>query len=287
MYSYITYDIEYSHMASTLMEREIRYVRIKPSENIAGYVRHFWEGEVDLVGEDDFRHFSIATSSAKLVFHYKGDFKELNPAGELKNSFVSGLQGQSRSHTQFISNNDVGIFGIEFYPYAIPSLFSISADAVTGQFIDLETLLGARGRELQNRILSATCTAERVAIATKFLESGMTALNSSPVMDAIHHIHLSRGIISIHHLAGQYNVSLRQFERLFKGLTGLAPKTYAKVIRFETAVSKLNKGQSLTHIALDSGYFDQSHFIHDFRAFTGLLPKDYCRIIGALPAPQY
>lgn len=261
----------------------MKYYRIKPSESIAQYVKYFWVGEVDVDNGDHFKHFSIATSNAKLVFHYKGHFKELNSTGELTSSFLSGLQGQSKSHTQFISNDDVGIFGIEFFPYAIPFLFSIPATAVTNQFIDLEILLGARGRDLQNCILSASCNRERVSIVTKFLESVMKPFRHSFIMDSIDRINLSKGEINIYNLIRQYDVSQRQFERLFKEVTGFSPKSYAKILRFELAVSKFPGNQSFTHIALDSGYFDQSHFIHDFRQFTGLLPKDYWKIVNALP----
>jgi AraC-like DNA-binding protein len=259
----------------------MKYYRIKPSESIAQYVKYFWVGEVDVENGDHFKHFSIATSNAKLVFHYKGHFKELRPTGELQHAFISGLQGQSKSHAQFISKEDVGIFGVELFSYAIPFLFSIPATAVTNQFIDLNLLPGAR--DLQDQILTASCNAERVRIATKFLESVMKPFKNSFIMESIHCLNLSKGEINIYDLIRQYNISQRQFERLFKEMTGFTPKSYAKVLRFESAVSKFSGNQSFTHIALDSGYFDQSHFIHDFREFTGLLPKDYWKIVNGLP----
>jgi AraC-like DNA-binding protein len=263
----------------------MKYYRIRPSESIAKYVKYFWVGEADVDKDSNFNHFSIATSNAKLVFHYKGHFKELNSSGELKHSFLSGLQGQSKSHTQFISNDPVGIFGIEFFPYAIPSLFSIPATAVTNQFIDIELLPGIRGGDLQDLILAASDNTERVNIATKFLESMMKPFRNPFIIDSIHHMNLSKGEINICNLIGQYQVSQRQFERLFKEMTGFSPKSYAKILRFESAVSKFPGNQSFTEIALDSGYFDQSHFIHDFREFTGFVPKDYWKILKGLPVP--
>ena len=269
------------------MESKIKYYRIKPSESIAQYVKYFWVGEADVDKGDHFKHFSIATSNAKLVFHYKGHFEELNKNGELKHSFISGLQGQSKVHTQFISNDNVGIFGIEFFPYAIPFLFSIPATTVTNQFIDLKTLLGVKGEELQNRIFAASCNTERVSIATKFLESVMKPFKNPFIIESIECINLSKGEINISNLICRYGVSSRQFERLFKEVTGFTPKSYAKISRFESAISKFRSHQSFTEIALDSGYFDQSHFIHDFREFTGFPPKDYWKIINAQPVTDY
>lgn len=258
----------------------MRYSRIKPSESIAQYVKYFWVGEADVNKGANFTHFSIATSNAKLIFHYKAHFKEVNATGEWKHSFVSGIQGQSKKHTQFITNESVGIFGIEFFPYAIPFLFSIPATALTNQFIDLTLLPGIRGGDLQQRILAASGDVERVSIATKFLESVMKPFRNQFIMDSIHRINLSGGEISVGSLIGQYEISQRQFERLFKEMTGLTPKSYAKVLRFESALSRFQGNQSFTDIALESGYFDQSHFIHDFREFTGFVPKDYWKMVN-------
>lgn len=93
----------------------------------------------------------------------------------------------------------------------------------------------------------------------------------------------SAGSISIEQLAEDTGYTARYIDRCFRNETGLSPKQLAKIVRFQAAVSALNqnqhKGRSLTEIAADLGYFDQSHFVHDFKAYTGLTPKKYQKLL--------
>ncbi|TXJ23716.1 MAG: AraC family transcriptional regulator [Chitinophagaceae bacterium] len=73
-----------------------------------------------------------------------------------------------------------------------------------------------------------------------------------------------------------YYLSTRQFERNFKEFAGFSPKLYSRIIRFQSAIEQYGQtGKSLTEIAYDCGYYDQSHFIHDFKEFSGLHPRHY------------
>ena len=87
------------------------------------------------------------------------------------------------------------------------------------------------------------------------------------------------GSISIEQLAEDTGYTTRYIDKCFRNETGLSPKQLAKIVRFQSAISALNQnqhiGRSLTEIAADLGYFDQSHFVHDFKAYTGLTPKKY------------
>jgi transcriptional regulator GlxA family with amidase domain len=69
----------------------------------------------------------------------------------------------------------------------------------------------------------------------------------------------------------------RQLERKFKKHIGVSPKQLGKVIRLQTALKMLlnEETESLTHIAYESEYYDQAHFIKDFKEFTGTNPKDF------------
>jgi AraC-like DNA-binding protein len=266
---------------------DINYHQIKPSQALSDYVKFFWIGKVTASKEDHFRHLSIATRSPQLIFHYQGTFTEVTATGTLKESFSSGIQGPSKTHAEFISCENVGIFGIEFFPYAIPALFSISAAAITNQYIDLKTFLGAKGSDLEDRIFSADTNRERVRIATEFLESQIKRTINPHIIAAVKSIDESGGQMDLKTLLKNVPFSQKQLERLFSQHVGFTPKLYLRITRFETAINNLHKKRSFTSLALDTGYFDQSHFNHDFMEFTGLQPKNYLKAIGNLPVdPQ-
>ena len=119
---------------------------------------------------------------------------------------------------------------------------------------------------------------QRVAIISSFLERKLLANNKSQpafcsaISDIIH----SGGSVSVNELAKRSFLSIRQFERNFKTFSGFTPKLYSRIIRFQTATQQYGNSQkSLTDIAYDCGYYDQSHFIHDFKQFSGYHPKQY------------
>jgi AraC-like DNA-binding protein len=79
---------------------------------------------------------------------------------------------------------------------------------------------------------------------------------------------------NIENVASRYGISSRYLQKLFLQYTGLTPKLYHKINRFQKSLVLVSKkNMPLTSIAYDCGYFDQSHFIRDFKSFTGFLPS--------------
>ena len=126
-------------------------------------------------------------------------------------------------------------------------------------------------------MLTAVNNEGRVAILTEFLERRLCDVRTAEpaVFGSISHIIEARGLVNVRHLAREYFLSERQFERKFKEFAGFSPKTYSRIIRFQAALKEYGRNKSLTDIAMDCGYYDQSHFINDFREFTGYNPKVY------------
>ena len=87
----------------------------------------------------------------------------------------------------------------------------------------------------------------------------------------------SHGQLKISNLCNTMNISRQYFHQYFKEKIGLAPKSYAKIIRLRHTVDMIynNKAKSQTQIALDMGYFDQSHFIYDFKSILNQTPKSF------------
>ena len=85
------------------------------------------------------------------------------------------------------------------------------------------------------------------------------------------------GKLSVDILAEQLQVNRRQLERNFASAIGLSPKQLSKIIKFQAALKQLsaNQFQSLTAVAYEGHYYDQSHFIKDFKEFTGISPKRF------------
>ena len=83
----------------------------------------------------------------------------------------------------------------------------------------------------------------------------------------------NHGCVSIDDLAAQAGLSARQFRRLCVELTGLTPKFLARVLRFRRALQHVHAHPcAFARLALDCGYYDQAHFINEFRELSGRTP---------------
>ena len=80
----------------------------------------------------------------------------------------------------------------------------------------------------------------------------------------------------IENVAARYGITSRYLQKIFLQHTGLTPKLYSKIARFQNSLQLIaKKNTSLTDIAYECGYFDQSHFIREFKSFTGFAPSVY------------
>ena len=256
----------------------MRYYSIKPDHQLASIVRSFWvfEGEGSL--HSPFISQCFATECPGFVFHYKGHFTQMdNNTGIEKSVFNAGLYGQSGLINEFITRESFGIFGVYLYPHTLTRIFKLPAHHFTHQLFDLESLLGKEGRLLEEQINLAKNVHQRIEIVTDFIIKAVdkNEVYIPGIFESIENAIMSAGTINITQIAEQCSLSRRQFERKFKEYTGFSPKQFCRMTRFNAALKSFQHTISLTQLAYDLGYYDQSHFTNDFKAFSGIKPSEY------------
>jgi AraC-like DNA-binding protein len=262
---------------------DVRYHTLPPPPALAGVVRYYWVFEIRGIGPAPYVYRSMADGCAELVFHCKGAFDEVTrPDSELRGGGVyepAVLHAQTARHRRFSVQEDFQIFGAYLYPFALPRLLGLPAATLTNEMPDLIALWGRGGRILVEEMLCAPDHACRAGILSRFL---MAILNHRPdkkprVQHAIHALIHRDGRMELDALAGQMGTGLRQMERQFREHAGFTAKKLSRILRFQSTLKHYATmpGQTLTDIALDHGYYDQAHFIHDFKAFSGYAPSEY------------
>jgi AraC-like DNA-binding protein len=100
---------------------------------------------------------------------------------------------------------------------------------------------------------------------------------SKCIQHAIAHINRQPHILSFLQLSEHIGYSQKHFIDLFRKQVGVAPKQYLKIMRFQKAILEAETSHSInwSQLALDSGFYDQAHFIHDFKEFSGFTPNEY------------
>jgi AraC-like DNA-binding protein len=173
----------------------------------------------------------------------------------------------------FCYPEDAAVAGIRFRPGMARTFLGLSPVELTDGSAALADLWPRRARELERQLDDA----KSIQDAMRILVSNVAAPESqpNPVQHAIDALTAANGNADLDFLARQANLSPRQFRRRCLEESGLTPKHLARVLRFRYACQIARAaGRRLDWavIALDAGYYDQSHFIRDFREFTGRTP---------------
>lgn len=264
--------------AIVIFSTKMKYFIIAPPPPLKEHVRYFWALEGEASTNTPYVHRTMADGCAELVFHYRGVFDEITKANEWEKSYSAGLSGPSSQFRRFTIRQNFGIFGAYLYPFAASQLFSISGPELSNNMLDMKTIDAGEGLELEEKISLAQDHVARMNIISTYLLMKLTKTKKQPpgVFEAIKYLICTQGEPRVKELAQRNFTSIRQFERNFKHFTGFSPKFFSRIIRFQSSLREYgDKNKSLTEIAYKYGYYDQSHFIQDFKEFSGYNPRRY------------
>jgi hypothetical protein len=174
----------------------------------------------------------------------------------------------------------VNSFAVRFYPYGFSNFVSAPIADLANKETPLALLFGEQSsKALVENIVRATNTPERIGIVEKFLLEKLTDQTTIDhiVKRTINTILSTSGNAAINTILKDDLSKRRQLERKFVKQIGISPKQLGKVIRLQSALKMLlnQESESLTEIAYESNYYDQAHFIKDFKEFTGTTPKAF------------
>lgn len=252
------------------------YLTFPPPPQLAGHVRFFWVFEYEVPTGAPYVYRSMADGCAEMVFHYMGHFTELDKGNGTCHPAV--VHAQSSHHRRFLTHGSFGIFGAYLYPTALPQLFGLPSADFSNQMPELAAILGHEGSMLEEQVMLAKSHQQRVQIISRFLELQLQKRKHAETAAhiAVKQIIHQKGQLNVEALASQICLSTRQFERKFKEHSGFTPKLYTRIIRFQQALAAYGgQNRSLTEIGYACGYYDQSHFIREFREFSGYHPRQY------------
>lgn len=188
-------------------------------------------------------------------------------SGARTNSFVIDTQQEDR------------VFGIQFLPGGAFPFFRMPASELENQSVDLEDLWRGTARNLRERLLAAQSIEDMFALAEACLLSQMVKpLELHPAVKFACRAFCGRPHrVSVGSVLGETGLSQRRFIQVFHEQVGLRPKAFCRVRRFQRILKTVHGAREAdwAQVALECGYYDQAHFIHDFREFSGLTPSVY------------
>jgi AraC-like DNA-binding protein len=188
---------------------------------------------------------------------------------------VTLIGAKTHQRIQLGLQGHIETFTVLFQPTALHRLFSLPAGLIVNEGYEADAVLNLRLALLRTELGEAKSFSQRVEIADRFFRRLIARVNNRPGLEAVVGKMISQqGCVRVQALADCTGLGLRQFERLFTSHLGIAPKAYARILRFEAAIHRKSvSSHNWTTIAHELGYFDQMHMIHDFQALSGESPK--------------
>jgi AraC-like DNA-binding protein len=179
------------------------------------------------------------------------------------------------------TSKPLSLMGVSFKPGGGFPFFDGPAAELQDLSVGLDTLWGRKARTLREQLLEARTALARFHILESFL---LQQVRRGPGRDpavryALNAFQKSAHVLSVGAVTERTGFSARRFIEMFRNEVGLTPKVYCRISRFRAAVNAAASVPTVDWSATASacGYFDQSHFIHEFREFAGMSPSTYLR----------
>jgi AraC-like DNA-binding protein len=254
----------------------MRFDKFIPTDLLKPYIKYFAVSEHTM--EKEYRVFP----SAGLVmgFQYKGKLATIKDSRESKLA-SSGITGITDSYKTFKNTAHTGTILVYFTETGFTHFSSSPANELFNLSISLDSIFEKdKVSEVEEKLAFAGTDKQRLKIVERFLLSQLKNIQTDKlVLEAVRFIYQSKGSIRIKELSERLLISQSPFEKRFRKTVGTTPKKFASIIRFNTVLNNLNKPKSLTEICYENNFFDQAHFIKDFKQFTGNTPENFKRFL--------
>lgn len=216
--------------------------------------------------------------NATMVFHYGSPsiFQKKDSSKNIEPNLV--ICGQQTSYYDLSLSGKTGMILIVFKPHGVKSFFNFPITELLNENLSLHDLLNNETIELEDKLFNSPNNRQRITLLENFLIKRLIHNNEfERVEHALKIIENSKGQIKTQDIAHEVCLGIKQFERTFSKYVGINPKKYASIARFQNVIQMKRKhdNSSMFQLAFDNGYYDHAHFIHDFKSFTGLSPKEF------------
>ena len=243
-----------------------------PCELLAPYIRMITIEESD----NGSIYKVLPDTNLVMGFQYKGAIFSLEDekADQLSFSGITGLPSHFRLFKTAPATGTVLVF---FRETGAAMFFKEPLHEFSGKSISLDSFtLSSQLSLFQEKLQEVTTDIRRVQVVEEFLISRLQQQQKDLLVEqAIRYIYCSKGTIRIAELSKKLNTSKSPLEKRFRKTVGASPKKFASLVQLKNVLSLYQPKKSLTKIAYDAGFYDQAHFIKQFKIFTGETPEKF------------
>lgn len=254
----------------------MKFEKYFPTEKLRPYIKYFVVSENDLESE-----YKVFPSSGLVIgFQYKGQLATISNNAE-RQLESAGITGISDSYRIFKNSAGIGTVLVYFTEIGFTHFSSNQANELFNLSLSLEDIFEkSKVNEVEEK-LSVSCTdKQRIKAVEQFLLTQLKDIETDKlVVEAVKLIYQSKGTIRIKELNEKLFISQSPLEKRFRKVVGTTAKKFASIVRFYFILDNMNEIKTLTEICYENNFFDQAHFIKDFKQFTGDTPESFKRFL--------
>ena len=253
------------HDTCRILDKADDFIYVLPHpgllEWISNYTITFPNGKI--ISDD---YTVMPHGSATLVFTFDGNNLCSNLFGPITKPCMIGRQA---------NQNDM-LFIIEFQPAGLHAFTGVDQRELSDQTLPFSFINPVLNKKIMETLDSVHSMHELVIHIDHILLSCLPLTHPGELHLSVESIIKNSGNISVKELSEAVYYSERQLNRIFSRYLGMNTKTFSRLVRINKAVRLLqNPGTSISSVCYSAGFYDLSHFIHDFKDVTGITPLDY------------
>lgn len=241
-----------------------------PNRALQEYVLYFWILE-DFEDNSSLKSFKIIPDGVPaLIFQETSNFF-ISKKGQISPQLY--VYGQYSKYTEHNIRGKFRIIGAYLRPTALKTIFNIDAFEFNNQNIPLEDVVT---ENILEQLINTNSLNHKIEIISNFFLNQIqkVKINKSNASFASDLIQKGKTLKEVQF---EMKLSERSLERLIKQYVGMSPKMFSRIMRFQSGLNTLRKDdfESFTKLSYENEYFDQSHYVREFKEFTGTSPKSY------------
>lgn len=250
----------------------MKFDKYFPTDQLKPYIKYYVVSENEMENE-----YKVFPSSGLVIgFQYKGKLSIIknNTESELTSAGITGITDGFKI---FKNSADIGTILVYFTEIGFTHFASPPANELFNLSLSLDEVFDKSSvAEVEEKLSSATTDKHRIKIVEQFLLTQLKDIETDKlIVEAVKLIYQTNGTIRIKELSEKLFISQSPFEKRFRKVVGTTAKKFASIIRFNTVLNNLTETKTLTEICYENNFFDQAHFIKDFKQFTGDTPENF------------
>jgi hypothetical protein len=242
-------------------------VLYQPHACLKPYVRYYWSLDIHVSGESLLNLQVMADRFPRIVIQCLNGKNTLHSTHY--NVYAASLKGITSKPALVRMEPTYSHIAVSFFPHGVKALFGMDGDEAMDAVLDLHHFFP---RDVIEKIIHERHHRARIELLEAYLLKRLNRMNPIDCR-VVNFLSLCPSVHYGHQLK-HYGISERQFERKFLQSIGFTPSYYKRVVRFERALNRIQRGlyKSLAGLSYELGYSDQSHFNREFKQFSGITP---------------